>query len=357
MFSQVAPCALRTVLFTCACSLLVVLSLRADPLPVPVEKAQWQDGYRVALEYAGRVRPARAAQLAFEIPGRIAGIAVDVGSPVRAGQILAELDCSSYEVERAIAESNHKNTQSVLRLATSDARRIAGLLEEEYASEQQEESTRIAVDLASGRMEEAQRRLERAKITEGDCRVLAPWDGLVQSRLLDEGQYVRPGESVLAIIQVTPLEVALELPPETFVGAGLEQSWQVSVNADKFPAQLLRIAPALDERTRSREVVLQIPDGAALIGQGVRVEKEVWRPESGFWVGTAALSRGSKGLWSLLVVYQNAEGDYLARTRIVEVLHKTGDRAYVRTEIMPDELIARGGARLAVAGQIVQPIQ
>jgi len=95
---------------------------------------------------------------------------------------------------------------------------------------------------------------------------------------------------------------------------------------------------------------------AAVSGAVVRVSLQSRVRSSGFAVPTAALVRGSRGLWSLYVV-TDCEGDEgVIKKRDVEVIHTEGDESFVRGTLVDGEIIVVVGVHRVVPGQKVQLI-
>ena len=68
------------------------LILSLDMASLEILEVKLMDSYMITREFPGKLLPAQQSNLAFEIPGKINVINVDIGDTVREGQILAELD-------------------------------------------------------------------------------------------------------------------------------------------------------------------------------------------------------------------------------------------------------------------------
>jgi len=116
------------------------------------------------------------------------------------------------------------------------------------------------------------------------------------------------------------------------------------------------LLPELDSATRTRTVVFHIDRaGASNIVPGQTVRTCIARrlPADGYWLPTAALARGSHGLWSALAVCGEAENRRLQR-RDVEVLYSDGPQVLVRGTLTAGDLILAGGVHRLVPGQAVE---
>jgi multidrug efflux pump subunit AcrA (membrane-fusion protein) len=77
--------------------------------------------------------------------------------------------------------------------------------------------------------------------------------------------------------------------------------------------------------------------------------------DAGFWLPVEALTRGDRGLWSVLAVNTGEEaGSAVVERRDVELLHSDGDRVYVRGTLSADETVVARGTHRLVHGQRVE---
>ena len=89
--------------------------------------------------------------------------------------------------------------------------------------------------------------------------------------------------------------------------------------------------------------------------QVARIEIAERTEARGFWLPATALTRGSRGLWSVLVVETDAAlGRSVAARRDVELLYTDGDRVLVRGTLRPGDAVIFGGTHRLVAGQPVE---
>jgi hypothetical protein len=95
--------------------------------------------------------------------------------------------------------------------------------------------------------------------------------------------------------------------------------------------------------------VLTIPEEYALrVGQTLALEFVERVKSEGGWLPITALLEGDKGLWTVLVTKENAEGDTVTARESVEVVHSEGDRVFVRGTVSNKaNVIASGMQRLS----------
>jgi RND family efflux transporter MFP subunit len=137
-------------------------------------------------------RPIRAAgvlaaksewDLAFKVGGVLSQLRVDEGAPVRAGQVLAELDTT--ELGAAVSQA-----REALRKARRDAERATTLAAQDAVPRAAAEDARTGLAVAEAAAAAAEFNLRHA-------RLVAPDDGWVDRRLAEPGEIVAPGRPVL----------------------------------------------------------------------------------------------------------------------------------------------------------------
>lgn len=149
---------------------------------------------------AGRVRPARTADLAFQIPGQIVTLSVEPGDEVRAGEVIAELD----QIDFALAVDRAKAS---FDLASSELERAAGLAERGVAADARLDTARAQFAQAEVALREAQRRLSQTQI-------VSPFDATVARTFVDEYVNVTSAAPVARLQDLSEMRVVTSLPEE-----------------------------------------------------------------------------------------------------------------------------------------------
>jgi hypothetical protein len=131
---------------------------------------------------------------------------------------------------------------------------------------------------------------------------------------------------------------------------------ELTVEGRSYGAVVNAVLPELDPATRTRTVVFELDDTAAyevVSGQVVRLDIAETISATGYWLPTAALSHGNRGLWSVLAVESDEAGNGTVARRDVEVLRTDDERVLVRGTLRPKDRIVTGGAHRVVPGQKV----
>jgi len=244
------------------------------------------------LTVLGTFTAKQEAELSAKVPGRLQSIAVDLGSEVRAGEIVAEVEPRDYELqlrqaEAALAQAraalglpSHgaddeveleqttwvREARAVFEQARSNRDRAERLREEGILSTSEHDAAEANYQVALNRYEAAleaarQRRaavagrrieLEIARQQLDDARIAAPFDGRVQRRHANPGQYLKTGDPLLRLVQVNPLRLQMEVPEREApqLSMGQEVRFQATGLERSYSARVSRISPALDRTSR-----------------------------------------------------------------------------------------------------------
>ena len=165
---------------------------------VEVVTLQTQD-FRDVIRLTGTVAADREVMVSAEAGGTVAEILVDKGTAVTTGQILVRLDDDLLEAQRNDARAQAK-------LAEELWTRIGKLFEEDgIGTESEYLQARYTAESATARYALMEERLQRTTIR-------APFDGIFDTRLVEIGSVVAPGQAVGSVVDVDPLKVTAGVP-------------------------------------------------------------------------------------------------------------------------------------------------
>ncbi|EAQ97863.1 efflux RND transporter periplasmic adaptor subunit [Congregibacter litoralis] len=331
-------------------------SLRA---PMPVEQTAFieQQDFQREQKFLGLVQAASRSQVGFEVPGAIAEVFVREGQAVEAGAALAKLDTQTLEARRRAAASAVDQASAELELASARRVRQAPLAESGAISAQLFDDTRLAEKAVESALAAAQARLDSLEIDLEKSVLRAPYAARIGRQLLDRGAVTQPGAPVFTLTSLENREahigVAVEQARYLTVGKNYPLQWRdrslsaplVAVRSDVNPVSMTTVA------------IFSLPgDVDAFDGEPVSVSVPRTEPETGGWLPLSALIEGERGIWTVLALRER-DGNTVALREVVEVLHVSGDRAFVRGSVRDgDRLIADGVHRIA-PGTAVAPLE
>jgi membrane fusion protein (multidrug efflux system) len=216
----------------------------------------------------GTVRAQQQATLYAKVPGYLKSIAVDKGTAVKAGDILAELDTPELVADRAKAVAEEKE-------ATVELGRLRQAQEKSPAS-----VTEQQISIAQGHAEAAQATLERATTLLAYRQMVAPFSGIITGRYVDVGAFVPAATAgsaaqnamVVTLADFSTVRLQVMVPENESALITKEQPVKFTVEAVKtktFEGKVSRLSYALDEVTRSMLVEADLPNPELLLRPGL----------------------------------------------------------------------------------------
>ena len=244
-------------------------------------------------ELAAVLGPARRVTLAAEVEGPIVAIAVEEHSMVEAGAVLVQVERSLLEAAVERQEAQLSRARADHDLAKLDLGRQLGLKEKNVGSAAELDRAR-----AIERARRADRQQARASLTDARVRldkatIRAPFAGVVQKLDLEPGAYLRPGDPVAEILDLSEIEIEVGVIDRQVVA--LRAGDPVSVLVDVFPDEVFggvirRLGRSPDDRTQKFPVEVRVAnqDGRLLPGMLGRVRFDLGEREPTIRVPRAA---------------------------------------------------------------------
>ena len=166
----------------------------ANALPT-VAVIDLSGGEKGNLVLPGSVQAYNSAPIYAQITGYVQKWFVDIGTPVKAGQLLAQIDPRIYQAALDQAKGALARDQATLAEAKLDLTRYQALGAQHAISDQQLSSQKATVTSDAGIVELDEANLKSAQINLNYTRIVAPFDGTLTSRSIDIGTYVAAGNS------------------------------------------------------------------------------------------------------------------------------------------------------------------
>lgn len=145
------------------------------------------------LELPGRLEAFARAPLNARVAGYLKTWKVDIGSPVKAGQLLAEIEAPDIEQQLLQAEADLASAEANAALAASTAKRWQSMLGRDSVSKQEVEEKVGDLAAKEALVKAARANVERLRTMKGFTRIVAPFDGVVTARNTDIGELINPG--------------------------------------------------------------------------------------------------------------------------------------------------------------------
>lgn len=249
-----------------------VLLVACGKPPVPVEDIRPVRTLTVgatptsaSITYAGEVRARYDSTLSFRVGGKITQRAVDVGTPVKAGQLLAQLDPKDLLLSESAAQAQVAAARAQADVAELDYKRVKDLLAKGFISksEYDRQETQLKATKAQAEAVVAQAAVQANQTAY--ARLLADTDGVVTAVLAESGQVVAAGQPVVEIARKGEIEIAAAIPEDQVKNLSVGLPVQVSLWTEagkSYAGRIRELSSAADPLARTYAVrisVLQPP--------------------------------------------------------------------------------------------------
>lgn len=207
----------------------------------------------------GTLAANRSSQVASDGAGKVTETFVERGALVAAGAPLVKLDARSASFSAAEARAMVQSARVQEERAKRDCARAKDLMDQGAINQAEFDRMTAECKGTAAQAEAAIAREDLAAKAIGDTVIRAPFAGVVDSRAVDVGEYVRAGNAVATVVEIDPLRLQLTVP-ESYVGRvspGQEVEFEVSAypNQPPFAAKVKYLGAAM--RMQSRDLVVE----------------------------------------------------------------------------------------------------
>lgn len=160
----------------------------------------------VVRRYPSVIQPGSISTVSFEVPGRLKVVDLDVGQRVKKDELLAEIDTRSLEIQVESAQASLEEVKSLATNAAEDAQRKADLLKKGITSKAVADESRTNAETTAARVVQAQRSLETTQENLTKAKLLAPFDGIINSVEVQSFTNITGGAAIATIYAAEAFE-------------------------------------------------------------------------------------------------------------------------------------------------------
>ena len=190
-----------------------------------------------AVTATGTLNPVVNVQVGSQISGNIQKLFVDFNSPVKAGQVVAQIDPAVFQASVTQAEGDLANARAALELARVTAKRTEELVAKQNSAQSELDQALAALHQAEAMITIKEGALQKARVDLDHCTITSPIDGIVISRSVDVGQTVAASLSAPVIFTIandlTKMQIDANVA-EADIGT-VEAGQKVDFTVDAFP--------------------------------------------------------------------------------------------------------------------------
>lgn len=226
----------------------------------------------VGATYSGEIRARYESQLGFRTAGKIVARMVEVGSHVKRGQPLFQLDTTQETLQVAAAGAEADAARSRVAQARVDVKRTEQLLAQNFASQAELDQQRLALNQAEAQLRSAQARQQLNANMRGFTTLVADRDGVVSAINAEAGQVVSAGQTIATVAADGEREVSISIPESRVDELRKAPTLTITVWAqpDKsWTGKLRELAPDADSVTRTYSARISIQEAGPELRLGM----------------------------------------------------------------------------------------
>jgi multidrug efflux system membrane fusion protein len=316
------------------------------------------------LDGVGTVRALNMVTVRSQVDGTIIRINFREGQDVKAGDILAQIDPRTYQAQLDQAVAKKALDEAQLSNAKADLERYSNLLKATAVTRQQYDTQRAVVAQLEAQVKLDEGAIDNAKTQLEYCTIVAPLNGRLGIRLIDEGNLVRAANAtgIVVITQIRPIAIIFTLPQqqlpqvnkafnkESLVADALDAVTKTMLGRGK----LVVVNNQVDQTTGTVQLKAEFPNADLRFwpGQFVTVRLLIDMLRDVVTVPAAAVQQGPSGTFVYVL-----QDDSTVAVRSVAVTQRDESRAVISEGVAPsDRVITSGfaqlsnGRKVAVAG-------
>src|SRR5512139_2590161 len=209
----------------------------------------------------GVVEATRQSTVSAQISGRVKEVNFDVGDTVRKGQVILRID--ERETEQALVGSQAQvmQTRAALNNAKANYERSKQLFEQKFISQSALDKAQADYEMAAAQAAASEAGESQSALARGYAAVIAPFGGVVASRLVEMGEMVTVGKPLMIGFDPTQMRVVVNVPQYKLAEIGRQPSVRVEVPSlgRWLKATEVTVQPSADVRTHSTQVRITLP--------------------------------------------------------------------------------------------------
>ena len=326
---------------------LMTMKFVQPPESVSTAKVM-QETWQQALTSVGSLTAVQGVTVAAELDGKIVEVSFEAGSKVKAGDLLIRQDTS---VEEAMLRS----AEAGVELAKVNLDRTRELLAKATVSQSQ-------FDSDGATYKQALAAADNIRATIAKRTIKAPFSGRLGIRLVNLGQNLKAGDSIVSLQALNPIYVDFYLPQQELaqIGTGLPVRLSGDALAEKsVEGKITAISPDVDASTRNVRVEATVENKSELLHPGMYIDVAVEVPSSDkvLTIPATAVLYAPFGDTVYVVDEKSAgesgEKQLIVRQQIVRLGARRGDFVAVTSGLKAgDTVVTSGVFRLRPGGTV-----
>jgi RND family efflux transporter MFP subunit len=314
-------------------------------------------GPHQTLTLPGNIQPFNRAAIFARVNGYVQSWDHDIGSPVKAGQVLATIDAPDLDQQLSQANATLASVKANEHFATLTANRNNILVQKQIVAQQLADQTSADAAAKKAVVDANEANVRQLQAMQSFKTLAAPFDGVVTARNVEIGQLINSGGSGQPLFEVSDLHrvrIFVQVP-QSF-SAGLVPGMKATFEMPQYPgvqfdATLSHISKSINASSHSMQVELQADNAAGKFfgGSYCNVHFELPTDANLVTIPSTALVTGNQG-----TQVATLDGDNKVVLKSVQLGRDLGDSVEVIAGLSPSDRIINNPPETLAAGDTVR---
>jgi RND family efflux transporter MFP subunit len=312
------------------------------------------------LTLPGNIQPFNRAAIFARVNGYVKSWDHDIGSPVKAGQVLASIDAPDLDQQLGQAKATLASVRANHQIASLTANRNNILLQKQIVAQQLADQTDADAKAKEAVVDANEANVRQLEAMQSFKTLAAPFDGVVTARNVELGMLINSGGSGQPLFEVSDLHrvrIYVQVPQSFTAGltVGMKATFEMpQYPGARFEATLSHISKSINQNSHSMQVELQADNAAGKFfgGSYCNVHFEIPTDANLVKVPSTALITGNQG-----TQIATLDSNDKVVLRNVQLGRDLGDSVEVLAGLSPADQIINNPPETLAAGDAVRVAQ
>src|SRR4051812_24723537 len=309
------------------------------------------------LTLPGNIQPFNRAAIFARVSGYVKSWDHDIGSPVKAGQVLATIDAPDLDQQLGQAKATLASVRANHQIASLTANRNNILLQKQIVAQQLADQTDADAKAKEAVVDANEANVRQLEAMQSFKTLAAPFDGVVTARNVELGMLINSGGSGQPLFEVSDLHrVRIYVQVPQSFSAGLVPGMKATFEMPQYPgvqfdATLSHVSKSINASSHSMQVELQADNAAGKFfgGSYCNVHFEIPNDANLVRLPSTALVTGNQGTQVALL-----GGDNKVVLKNVQLGRDLGDSVEVTAGLSPSDRVINSPPETLAAGDTVR---
>ncbi|MGI9221019.1 MAG: efflux RND transporter periplasmic adaptor subunit [Woeseiaceae bacterium] len=254
--------------------------------------------------FSGLSKSSTESRISFKVSGTVTNVAVQIGQRLEAGELIAEMDRATFDLQAQQAQAALVEAEANNRAAAANYERTKGLYANDNASLNDLEAARAGAESAEAMVESASKALDIAQLNASYTRLTAETECSIASLDVEVNENVASGQQVAVVSCGDEFEVTMDLP-ESLIGSievGTDASIRFgAIPTESFTGSVSEVAVASAAGSAGFPVVIRILENSPALRSGLAADVTFMIEESDgvdtFVLPVSAVVNGTDGTY------------------------------------------------------------